>query len=169
MDGRLQTGNAWKGLVAGILGGLIAAWTMGQFHVLVTKLPGMQSPEANMGEDSTVKIAAAISGRVFHHILTAEEKKVAGPAVHYGFGASVGGTYGAVAEVVPIVTKGAGVLFGAAVWLGAHVITVPALGLSKPVTRSPLPQEASELAAHFVYGAVTEFVRRLCRAWMTKA
>ena len=60
MDGRLQTGNAWKGLVAGILGGLIAAWTMGQFHVLVTKLPGMQSPNSE-GRLSVLASICALS------------------------------------------------------------------------------------------------------------
>ena len=54
--------------------------------------------------------------------------------------------------------------FGLAVWLGAHVITAPALGLSRPVTRSPVSMEAVELGAHVVYGAVTEFLRRLVRA-----
>ena len=38
----------------------IGAWTMGQFHVLVTKLPGMPVESAKE-EDSTVKTAAAIS------------------------------------------------------------------------------------------------------------
>jgi uncharacterized membrane protein YagU involved in acid resistance len=100
---------------------------------------------------------------VFRHALAEEEKKAAGTAVHYGFGASVGGVYGVVAEMTPLVTRGGGVPFGTAVWLGAHVIVVPALGLSSPVTRSPLPKEVVELAAHFVYGAVTELIRRLLR------
>ena len=167
MSGRPQDRNPWKGLAAGMVAGLIGAWTMGQFHVLVTKLPGMpveSAPvESAKEEDSTVKTAAAISEGLFHHALAEEEKKVAGAAVHYGFGAGVGGVYGAVAEILPRVTKGGGVPFGPAVWLGAHVIMVPALGLSRPATQSPLPKEVAELAAHFVYGAVTELIRRLIR------
>jgi len=168
MDSRLQRGDTWKGLKAGILAGIIAAWAMGQFHALLTKLPGMQAPKSNEEEDSTVKTAAMISEGVFHHALTTEEKKVAGPFVHYAFGASVGGTYGAVVEAMPLVTRGAGVPLGVVVWLGAHVITVPALGLSKPVTRSSLPDEAVELAAHVVYGTVTELVRRMILKWVIK-
>ena len=75
---------------------------------------------------------------------------MAGAAVHCGFGAGAGGVYGAVAEILPRVTKGGGVPFGTAVWLGAHVIMVPSLGLSRPATQSPLPKEVAELAAHFV-------------------
>jgi uncharacterized membrane protein YagU involved in acid resistance len=53
--------------------------------------------------------------------------------------------------------------FGLAVWLGAHVITVPALGLAEPPTRRPRSKEGLELLLHVVYGAVTETVRRLAR------
>lgn len=154
--------DVWKGLAAGVVAGLVAAWVMGQFHQLASRAPGMPEPVAG-AEDSTEKTAAAVSERLFHHTLSPEEKKTAGPIVHYAFGATVAGLYGAAAEIVPAVTKGLGAPFGAAVWLGAHVVTVPALGLSKPITRSPAPTEAVELAAHLVYGAVTEALRRLLR------
>jgi uncharacterized membrane protein YagU involved in acid resistance len=83
--------------------------------------------------------------------------------VHYAFGASVGAFYGAVAEIVPRVTAGLGLPFGAAVWLGAHVLVVPALGLSEPPTRRPVRQEAEECGLHLVYGVTTELARRLLR------
>jgi putative membrane protein len=62
----------------------------------------MPSPESRQDEDSTVKTASAISEGVFRHALTEDEKKVAGPAVHYAFGAGVGGVYGALAEMAPL-------------------------------------------------------------------
>lgn len=154
--------DVWKGLAAGVAAGLVAAWVMGQFHQVASRAPGMPEPGAGAA-DSTEQTAAAISERVFHHTLSPEEKKTAGPLVHYAFGATVAGVYGAVAEMAPAVTRGLGAPFGAAVWLGAHVITVPALGLSKPITHSSAPTEAVEFAAHLVYGAVTETLRRLLR------
>jgi putative membrane protein len=154
--------DLWKGLAAGVVAGLVAAWVMGQFHQVASRAPGMPEPAAG-AEDSTEQTAAAVSERLFHHTLSPAEKKTAGPIVHYAFGGSVAGLYGAAAEIAPAVTKGLGAPFGAAVWLGAHVITVPALGLSKPITRSPAPTEAVEFAAHLVYGAVTEALRRLLR------
>ena len=165
---RWRTDSVWKGLVAGIAAGLVASWVMAQFHSLAAKVPGMPPPEPAPDEDSTVKTAAAISEGVFHHALSKDEKRVLGPAVHYGFGSLVAGVYGAVAEKLPIVKKAAGVPFGLAVWLGAHVITAPALGLSRPVTRSPVSMEAVELGAHVVYGGVTEFLRRLVRTALEK-
>jgi uncharacterized membrane protein YagU involved in acid resistance len=53
--------------------------------------------------------------------------------------------------------------FGVAVWLGAHVIMVPALGLAAPPTRQPPLKEAFEFVSHLVYGAVTELARRFTR------
>ena len=83
--------------------------------------------------------------------------------MHYGFGANVAAIYGTTAELAPPVSTGWGIPFGAAVWLGAHVITVPALGLSEPITHSAPRAEAVEFGAHLVYGAVAEGLRRFLR------
>ena len=72
--------------------------------------------------------------------------------------------YGVLVEFRRSTRLGWGLPFGAAVWLGAHVITVPALGLSEPVTRSAPAAEATEFAAHIIYGAVAEGFRRLLPA-----
>ena len=152
--------NVWKGFLAGALGGLAASFTMGQFHTLLQKAES-SAPQGK--EDSTVKAASAISQSIFHHKLTPEQEKIAGPTMHYGFGASVAAIYGTAAEFAPLVRTGWGMPFGAAVWLGAHVITVPAVGLSEPVTESAPRKEAAEFGAHLVYGAVVEGLRRFLR------
>ena len=152
--------NPRKGLLAGAVGGLIACFAMSQFHSALQKL---KSSDQDKQEDSTVKTASAVSQGIFHHELTPQQKKIAGPAVHYGFGASIATFYGAAVEILPVLRTGWGMPFGVAVWLGAHVIAVPALGLSEPVTRSTPRREAVEFGAHLVYGAVVESVRRLLR------
>ena len=125
--------NTRRGFLAGAVGGLIACFAMSQFHSFFQKV---ESSTEDKQEDSTVKTASAVSRKIFHHELTPHQKKIAGPAVHYGFGVSIATCYGAAVEVLPVLRNGLGMPFGAAVWLGAHVITVPALGLSEPVTRS---------------------------------
>jgi uncharacterized membrane protein YagU involved in acid resistance len=147
-----------RGILAGAVGGLIACFVMSQFHSLFQK-----AESAGEEEDSTVKTASAVSKLIFQHELTPQEKKIAGPAVHYGFGTSVAAAYGAAVEVLPVLRTVWGMPFGAAVWLGAHVIAVPALGLSEPVTRATPRNEAVEFGAHLVYGAVVESIRRLLR------
>ena len=161
-------GNLWKGAVAGLAAGLAATLVMTQFQNLSMKLMEQndkkkKKKKGKEEEDATVKTAEAISEGLFHHELTADEKKVAGPAVHYSFGTLTGGVYGALAELTPKVTRGVGLPFGTAVWLGADEVAVPAFRLSKPPLSTPPSVHARELAAHLVYGLTTETVRRLVR------
>ena len=151
--------NPRIGLLAGAAGGFIACFAMSKFHALFHKT----EQDEEQQEDSTVKTASAVSRTLFHHELTPQQKKIAGPAVHYGFGASIATIYGAAVEILPVLRIGWGMPFGTAVWLGAHVTAVPALGLSEPVTRSKFRREAVEFGAHLVYGAAVEGIRRLLR------
>lgn len=174
----------WKGLAAGLIGGLVASWTMNQFQAAWSKATegfekphGAQSMQPSEGQepqqvsgqkkeeqdDATVKAARAISEGVFGHKLKEREKRPAGAAVHYAFGTATGGLYGAVAEFAPEVTKGAGVPFGAAFWLVADETAVPLLGLSKGPSEYPLSTHAYALASHLVYGLTAEVTRRAVR------
>lgn len=165
-------GDVLKGLAAGLIGGLVASWTMNRFQDVWMKLTDSQSSESQTPEqvegqkgdeeqdDATVKTASAISEGIFDHELTKSEKKIAGPAVHYAFGTSVGGLYGAAAELAPEVATGAGLPFGAAFWLVADETALPLLGLSKGPTAYPVSTHVYALASHFVYGLTTELVRR---------
>jgi hypothetical protein len=182
---RPYDGNLWKGVVAGVAGGLLASLAMNQFQSLVKKATsgkdsgGEQhskdrgdgkSADAGKhqggGEDATVKTAEAISDKVFQHPLSEEGKKVAGPAVHYALGAALGALYGGLAELDTRVALGAGVPFGTAVWLAADEIAVPAFGLAPPPTETPASTHATALASHAVYGLTTDLVRRALRRVM---
>jgi putative membrane protein len=160
--------NLWKGLLAGGLGGLIGSFAMSEFHTLVPRAESNSEPAK---EDSTVKAASAISQIVFHHVLTPDQKTLAGPAVHYAFGMTMAAAYGVLVEFVEswdAARLGWGVPLGIAVWLGAHVITVPALGLSQPITQSGAASEAAEGGAHLVYGVVVEGLRRSLRNYVLR-
>lgn len=130
------------------------------------------SPESGRGEESeaeedenaTVKVATAISEKVLSRPLPEDRKQQAGQAVHYGFGTLVGGLYGAVAEEAPVLAIAGGVPFGAALWLAADEVAVPALRLAPPPTHVPAKTHLSALGAHLVYGLVLEGVRRGVRA-----
>lgn len=162
----------WTSIGAGALGGLAGAFVMNQFQALVSlaskKLSEQeggdeqkQDEQGQKGDDATVKTAKAISSGVLGHELTEDEKKWAGPLVHYSLGTVLGAIYGAMAEAMPVVSIGAGSAYGAAVWAGADEIAVPALGLSGPPTESPLSTHVNALAAHVVFGLTTGLVRRL--------
>ena len=147
--------NVLKGTVAGLVGGLVASWTMNQFQAAWTQaVEGFQKPHGAQSlqpsdnpssdenkedqDDATVKVAKAISEGVFGHKLKKSEKNPAGAAVHYAFGTATGGLYGAAAEIAPQVTRGLGLPFGVAFWMVADEGAVPLLGLSKGPTRNPV-------------------------------
>ena len=163
---KIDASDVVKGAVAGIVGGIVASFVMSEFQSLVTKLSEAKEKEKSKKkkeEPATVKAAREISEGVFDHKLTKSEKEPAGEAMHYAMGATSGLIYGVAAEIAPISTVGAGLPFGAAVWLVADDIVVPALGLSKPVTEFPLSTHAYALSSHLVYGLTTEIVRRTLR------
>jgi putative membrane protein len=175
-------GNVLKGIVAGLAGGLVASWTMNQFQAAWMRVAannekphgaqsmqpsqgssGNQAEDAKEQDDATVETAKVISGKVFGRELQESEKKPAGAAVHYAFGTATGGLYGALAEVTPQVTTGAGIPFGAAFWLLADEISVPLLGLSKGPGEYPVSTHVYALASHLVYGVTAEMSRRALR------
>jgi hypothetical protein len=183
-------GNVWKGLAAGVVGGLAASWTMNQFQALWSKLmegeershgaQSMQqgSPQQGIGrelqaegkdepeDDAAERLANVISVRLTDEELTKSEKDVAGTVLHYAMGATSGALYGAVAEALPQVTVGAGLPFGAAVWVIADEGIVPAVGLSKSPTEYPLSIHAYSFSSHLVFGLTAELVRRALRSAM---
>ncbi len=167
-----------RGTVAGFIGGAIASWVMNQYSEIESKPAKVRREERSKPvaqqaqgdqksgpdqDDATVKTAQAISTRVLDHDLSDGEKKVAGPAVHYGYGAMVGALYGGLSELVPTVGIGLGIPYATILFLAGDEIAVPALGLSKPPSKTPAEDHASALATHFVYGVTLDISRRILR------
>ncbi|MGH9352975.1 MAG: hypothetical protein ACRD2G_12575, partial [Terriglobia bacterium] len=105
-DGELETPPRAlvKGLVAGLVGGLVGTIVMTEFQKAWSKTAqAMSNGEADgqgqqESENATMKAAgkiAHIGGRELSH----EQKKKAGPVVHYSFGTLQGAAYGAVTEL----------------------------------------------------------------------
>lgn len=164
-----------RGILAGIAGGLVASWVMNEFiegpGKEITK--AVSTPEENREaaqessedkQDATMKAADEITEAVTggRH-LTWEQQKEGGPIVHYAFGALAGGVYGALAEYSTLFSSGFGTGFGSVLFAVADLFAVPAFHLGKPVDETPVHTLATPYAAHLVYGASTELVRRAVR------
>ena len=158
------------GIIAGIVGGLVASWAMERFQKALGKISeemggadggGGQQHRQPQSEPATYKAADAVSEAVTGEGVPREYKPAAGSVVHYAFGAAVGALYGAAAAKNRGITSWAGLPFGATVWLIADEIGVPLAGLSKAPTEYPISSHASALATHLVFGATTEAVRKL--------
>ncbi|HKO18101.1 MAG TPA: DUF1440 domain-containing protein [Acidobacteriaceae bacterium] len=166
-----------RGVAAGAIGGLIAAWVMNGFIAGARKVQEtVKSPEQKAeeesqkaaqseseedSEDSTMKVADTVAWLVTGQHLSKQGKEKGGPIVHYAFGALMGALYGALAELSERSTTGAGTAFGTGLFLAADEIMVPALGLSKPPTQQPVSDQITHYAAHLVYGSTAEMVRRI--------
>ena len=173
-----KTDSVAKSTIAGLVGGLVASWTMNQFQALWTwiaegdarpesaggKQDSREWQERTEGTNATEVLAQAIAVRVLDRPLNKEELKIAGPAVHYGYGTIIGGIYGALAARSHRVRALGGTGFGVMLWAIGDELAVPTFGLSKPSSEYPLEIHAQALAAHVVYGATTEMVRRVTLA-----
>jgi len=111
-------------------------------------------------EDATVRMAEAISRQLFNHQLTRAEKRWAGPAVHYAFGAVVGAVYGLAANSLPTVKKGQGLAYGSAVWLAADEVGVAAAGLAEPPSEKPVFSHMKGFASHLIFGITLDRTRQ---------
>lgn len=154
--------RVWTGIALGITGGLAGSWLMNRSQSVMEKMAKSPEPKPaeSQGEPATVLTAEKISESMLGSPLPPEKKKIAEPLVHYAFGALVGGLYGGLAAATPTITRGLGTLYGAAVWLLADEVAVPAFGLSKSPSAFSLATHLKALGAHLVYGLTTEGVRR---------
>jgi hypothetical protein len=162
-----------RGILAGVAGGLAASWVMNEFSATLGQelSQAVETPEEQQelkqqsdGEDATMKAADKIvetvtGGRHLSH----EQREIGGPIVHYGMGAISGGIYGALAEYTDLAKAGFGTTFGTVLFATADVLGVPAMHLGPWPDQYPVSSLASPLAAHLVYGATTELVRRIFR------
>ncbi len=165
-----------RGILAGVAGGLVAAWAMNQWSAgpgtaITDQLESPQDKErakAAQGDDeqdATMKAADGLATPVRGGAhLTYEQRQKGGPIVHYTYGALVGGLYGGLAEYSTLVRSGLGATFGTVLFVGGDLVAVPAFGLSKPLNEFPATSYAGPFTSHLVYGMTTELMRRIFRS-----
>jgi putative membrane protein len=141
-----------KGFVAGAIGGLVGAAAKAAGEIIYPpRIEGQIAPPA------------VLINRMASHPLSEEAEEASVRAIHWGFGALVGGVYGALAEYQPAVTGRLGANFGLTLCGITHISALPLMGLTESPENQPAREHASELVTHAVYGVTTEVVRRLAR------
>jgi putative membrane protein len=151
----IQKKSVWKGLVAGAVAGLVAT--------AAKSVAEKFYPPRVHGEPNPPELLAEKA--VGHH-LDQGTKKVAGEAIHWGFGLVAGAAYGAAVEYFPVVADKEGATFGLTLMALTHDSALPAMGLSAEVEDQEPREHASEAASHVVFGVVAERVRSLTRSFM---
>ncbi len=137
IGGAVDGGRLLRSTVIGIAAGLSASWIMDRFQVAVSAASGSEAGEED--EPATAKAADAVSKAATGEPVPDECEAPAGSAVHYGFGALVGGLYGALGEILPGIRAGFGTAYGAGVAVVADEALVPAVGLAPPPQEVPVP------------------------------
>ena len=173
----------WQGVIAGAIGGFVAAWAMEQFQARFSRATSdrldsalrrsghapvwsARSQDQVSGEErpATVRTADVAAEAALGRPLVLSEQEAARPLMHYGLGTAVGAVYGALAETRPELTRLGGVPFGLGVWASADEVAVPAAGLTSAPWERPLRAHTYSMLSHAVYGLTTEAVRKMVRA-----
>jgi uncharacterized membrane protein YagU involved in acid resistance len=156
-------------VIGGIAGGLVASFAMERFERALGRLSpevggvpgaGGQQYRRPQSEPATFQAADVLADHVTGQPLPGTSKPAVASALHYAFGGAVGAIYGEAAVRTPDIATGAGLPFGATVWLLADELGMPLAGLARKPAAYPIEDHATTLAAHLIYGAVTEGVRR---------
>lgn len=87
--------------------------------------------------------------------------------VHVGFSIVFGIMYCVIAEYWPRIKMWQGTVFGFFVYIFAHVLLMPAMGLVPPLAQIPFDENASELFGHLWWLWIMEIARRDLRNRMT--
>jgi putative membrane protein len=111
-------------------------------------------------EDPPSKLAEKISEGVFEEPLGETEKRVAGQAIHWAYGAGWGALYGIVQGSIRMPHWLHGTLLGGLVGLIAATV-VPGMKLMPPPDELPPPQRAMGMAMPMLFGWTTAFFFRL--------
>ena len=137
------------GIAAGAIGGLI-----GGFFKL-----GWEVPFPPRLPDRIPEPMVLVS--MFTHHPTPVYQSI---VIHFTFSILSGIVYGGLGEFFPIVAIGMGVGFGLIIWVGAHEIVMPLMGLTPATWNLPMSEQLSEFFGHAGWGFVIEVFRHDFRA-----
>lgn len=139
---------AWN-LLSGTLAGAVATLPMTvAMEAMFRRLPWMQRHPL---PPRTITVRMAERAGIAHQ-LDEQERRTATLASHFGYGASMGGVYGAVHEHIPLPLGVRGAAFGLAVWAASYQGWLPAAGILPAATSQPSERNHLMIAAHVVWG-----------------
>ncbi len=168
-EGKVDVQQLLRSATIGIVAGLSASWIMDRFQEGVSAASSDDDGSDKDGEEkpTTVKAADMVSETVTGEPVPKPHEEVAGSAVHYAFGAFLGGLYGVLGTIMPGIRIGYGTAYGAGVAMIADEGLVPAAGLTPPPQDLSAATHAYGLVSHLVFGAALEGSRRLIESSMS--
>lgn len=148
-------------LVRGLAAGVVGSAAQDLFFRATRKIAPHTPREAfsppereQIEETATQTVARRVSTHLLQRPLAPDEKPRAATAVHYAFGAALGGIYGLLRETTPAMRGAPGALaYGFGAWMVGDNLVLPAFRLGAWPNAYPLKTHAYALGAHLVFGA----------------
>lgn len=173
--------NRWKGFVLGAIGGAAGTWAMSRYWQAIVAIEGKypRAVEPNKqglplddislvgkqhkeGESSTDAV-----GRLLYKKLTGKEPRsketltTLSYIVHWVFGMTMGGLYGALRGPARVPDIPGGLALAVGVWGLGDELGIALLGLAEGPTAYPLQMHMHTLGAHVAYGLTTATVTQV--------
>ncbi len=159
-----------KGAMAGLVGTLAITVAMNHRSELMQLLglsssqpaqkPQPPGGEPQVGQSPTEKLADKISAGILEQPLEPGTLRVAGQAIHWGYGAMWGVLYGILESSFHLPTIVHGAIFGSAVGL-VSATALPAMGLSGSAKEKPITLNTTQMVNHLIFGWFTALAFRL--------
>lgn len=152
----------FKQAAVGAGAGIIAAFAMQQFVSLWHRTRGQRAEEGAFGLDREADINASqkLWRFLFQQDLKEAEALMLARVMHYGYSAAASAGYTVLANRKRRVRTGFGMAYGAALWLVGDEMGITLMGLSDPRSKTKASHLVA-LAAHLVFGTVTEMSRKI--------
>lgn len=159
-DRHRRNGSVMTGVLKGAVAGAAGVWAMDRLDWF---LFGHEDPQARHrtqrvrpGGLDPAHVAANRAARMIGRELSPRQPHPAGIAMHYAIGIAPGALYATLRHRMEGLGMARGPLYGLALFVLHDEIINPVTGLSAPPHRYPWQAHARGLAAHLVYGLVTD-------------
>jgi putative membrane protein len=159
-----ETRHTGAALVAGVVAGLSSgAIKMGWESLFPPRRPDREVPPVTFLEQR------GIDPDAYTYEYNGNTVPLGVLAVHFGFSLVTVAGYAVVAEYLPRAKLLAGAAYGLGVFVVAHEIVLPRLGLSPKASELPIEEHASELVGHVFWMLEAEQIRKAVRLAITRA
>ncbi|GAF41867.1 hypothetical protein FC83_GL002634 [Agrilactobacillus composti DSM 18527 = JCM 14202] len=142
--------NIWSAVAAGTAAGIVAGMVkMGWENILPPRTPAR---DATNPPQRTLEMMG-ISPEAAHATYSYNGHDLPWPSylVHYTFSTGFGIAYTVLGHYFPIIKTGHGLFFGLAAWAGAHLYTLPKMGVIPAAADQPVEEHVSEALGHMLW------------------
>jgi hypothetical protein len=146
----------------GALAGFAGALAMHGFR-LAWEAATRRQPEYGIfgfDEEADVNSSRLLCRILLRKPISRSAARKTGIALHYLYGAMIGGCYVVLASRRPQIRSGSGTVFGALLWVVGDEIPITFAGLSDPRSKTPA-SHAAAFSAHLLFGALVDRITEL--------